>query len=85
MGFNVKKDKIQENFAKNDIKICANSLKNSLSKSVNWVYEPMFYPHIGTVTVMCDQYSQIKRLFHTVGTGSYCYEIKRNENLGFII
>ena len=26
------KDKIQENFVKNDIKICVNSLKNSLSK-----------------------------------------------------
>ena len=32
MGINVKKDKIQENFVKNDIKICANYLKNSVSK-----------------------------------------------------
>ena len=32
MGINVKKDKIQENFVKNDIQICANSLKNILLK-----------------------------------------------------
>ena len=53
-----KKDKIQENFVKNDIKICANSLKIVYQKSVNWVYAPMCYRHMGTVTAMCDQYSQ---------------------------
>ena len=27
-------------------------------KYFNWFYAPMFYPHMGTVTAMCDQYSQ---------------------------
>ena len=52
------KDKIQEIFVKNDLKISVNSLKIVYQNSKKWDYAAMCYRHIGTVTAMCDQYSQ---------------------------
>ena len=42
----------------------------------------MCYGHMGRVKAMCDQYSRKEKILPTMGTGSYSYEIKRNENLG---
>ena len=41
----------------------------------------MCYGHMGRVKAICEQYSLRKIILPTMGLGSYCYEIKRNENL----
>ena len=55
MDINVRKLHNLQIFLKIETKICANSLENTLSKSMYIFYAPMSYGHMGRLTTMCDQ------------------------------